>query len=141
MEALLWSGHPRTDNDWQDNTERGHLSKHVWPRDPGPEGREWTAKRLRKVVWRELENGLRQRVGVQGYRHPAMAMGRRYLDGREMFRLRDTDREGDREDPDVQASETVDLQASHYTDVAQRVYARDVGEQRGVVGSHRKQFR
>ncbi|KAN0066828.1 hypothetical protein V8E54_015117 [Elaphomyces granulatus] len=75
------------------------------------------------------------------YQHLAIATGRRYLSGRETFRYREADREGDREDPDVQAGEIMDRQAAHQPDVAGRVYARTVGEQQGVVASRREQYR
>jgi hypothetical protein len=58
--------------------------------------------------------------------------------GREMFRYR---REGDREDADVQAGEIMDRQAAHVPDVAGRIYAREVGEQPGVIASRRGQYR
>ncbi|KAN0087412.1 hypothetical protein V8E54_001100, partial [Elaphomyces granulatus] len=121
---------------------RGHLSNHLWPRDPGPEGREWTPRRMRRVLSRGFESGaIRQHIGVQSYRHLAIAIGRKYLDGREMFRVQDKDREGDGSDADVQAGKILDRQACHLPDVAGRVYARLVGEQQGVVASRRGQDR
>ncbi|KAN0066823.1 hypothetical protein V8E54_015112 [Elaphomyces granulatus] len=129
IEQLQWRGDTETDG-----AERGYIDNHMWPRDSGPEGREWTAARLRRVVSGAFETAMRQRVGVQAYRHLAIAAGRKYLHGREIFRYKDTDREGDREDTDVQAGEILDRQAVHMPDVAGRVYARLVGEQQGVPG-------
>ncbi|KAN0066893.1 Protein of unknown function (DUF3505) domain containing protein, partial [Elaphomyces granulatus] len=138
VERLLWRGDTETGTG---STERGYIDNHLWPRDPGPEGREWKPPRLRGVVRGAFETATRQRIGVQTYRHLAIAMGRRYLHGREMFRYRETDREGDRDDPDVQAAEILDRQAAHMPDVAGRVYARLVGEQRGVIRDRREQYR
>ncbi|KAN0066933.1 Protein of unknown function (DUF3505) domain containing protein [Elaphomyces granulatus] len=118
IEQLQWRGDTETAG-----AERGYIDNHMWPRDPGPEGREWTAAaRLRRVVSGAFETAMRQRVGVQAYRHLAIAAGRKYLHGREIFRYKDTDREGDREDADVQAGEILDRQAVHMPDVAGRVY-------------------
>ena len=88
-----------------------------------------------------FQSGIGQRIGVQAYRHLAIAMGRKYLLAKEMFRYRDSDREGDREDPEVQAGEILDRQAAHVPDVARRIYAREVGEQAGVIASWRAQCR
>jgi len=43
VEQLLWRGDTETGTG---GTERGYIDNHLWPRDPGPEGREWKAARL-----------------------------------------------------------------------------------------------
>ena len=128
---MLWGRGQGTDDNRQE-AGRGHRSNYLWPRDPGPEGREWTAARMRNVVSSAFESGtIRQRIGVQSYRHLAIAIGRKHLTGKEMFRIHDRDREGDSDDEDVQAGNILDRQACHQPDVAGRIYARPIGEQQG----------
>ncbi|KAN0073458.1 hypothetical protein V8E54_008678 [Elaphomyces granulatus] len=182
MEQLLWRGDTETAA-----TERGYCDNPLWPRDPGPEGREWMAARLRRVVSGAshcmplitekvplnrkqrlvVEKVLRLRCGMptvlfsktvsRAFRFicwfyycnkrgtstasvwqisysPAFAFfphaGSIVLERPSLRWFENSKRSYDREDADVQAGEIMDRQAAPQPDVAGRIYARMVGEQR-----------
>jgi superfamily II DNA helicase RecQ len=103
----------------------------------------WTSERMRRIIQRESEKWIGQRLNISAWRQVCIAIGRRFLQDKTAF-------EGDKEDPgghnefdeDNHRGDSMwDLQAGHGTRIAGLIYARLLTEGRFETKSQRERFR
>lgn len=115
----------------------------LWGKDPQG-NKKWTSDRVRHHLELESKRGLGISMNIQAYRHVAIAISRKHLEGDQWLN----------EEFDFQAEEGVEageqevsdaaifaLQAAHSPFVAATTYARGVEERPGEIYTRRSQFR
>lgn len=104
--------------------------------------KEWTSERLRKIMQKHSRQWLGVELNISAWRHIAIGISRRYLQGRFVAEEEDEGVDFETFDEDNIAGDSPwDLQAGHGTHVAGMIYARELRQAPGETASRRDAFR
>jgi hypothetical protein len=76
--------------------KKTEISSHIWP--PDSDGKKWTSERMRKAIKKESVVGMEVELGIQSYRELVIAISRRYLRNKQVFRPDEDDEDNDRDE-------------------------------------------
>ena len=111
---------------------RGYL----WER--GIDDAKWTSERIRRLIERESQIGIRMKIGISAYRQMAIAIARHCLKEKKIVDDRDDEEEIEKKNNDddpASRDHILDLQAGHGSHVAGMIYARGILEAPGEMAS------
>ena len=88
------------------------------------QSKQWTSERLRKIMQKESEKWLGVKLNISAWRHIAIGISRRYLNGKFVANEAEEDVDWETFDEDnIEGDSPWDLQAGHGTHVAGMIYA------------------
>ena len=106
------------------------------------QSKQWTSERIRKIIQKQSEKWLGVRLNISAWRHIAIGISRRYLQGK--FVVDEAEEEVDWEtfdEDNLDGDSPWDLQAGHGTHVAGMIYARLLRQAPGQTMGRQDMFR
>ena len=116
--------------------EHSRQSSFVWPAS-SPASHRFTPDQFREGLKRVSMIHIGVSINIQSYRHVAIAISRRYLQGKAAFQY---DAEDEQREIDEDHDDIIDQQAGHSGHIAWSIYARGIGERDGEVMNVRDRF-
>jgi hypothetical protein len=104
--------------------------------------KQWTSKRIRKIMQKQSEKWLGERLNISAWRHIVIGISRRYLHRK--FIVDEAEEEVDWEtfdEDNLDGDSPWDLQAGHGTHVAGMIYARELRQALGQTMGRQDMFR